>query len=123
MRVQRRFDRYLLGLSLVAILRPARADEMLYRFDGTVHPRDDGWLVGECLPPVCTESFEEGHFVLRFDGATLSAQYYRLIAFSSDPPLPSLWVEWRSTRLGRRTWTPGSMVNFRLTIAPTAFPT
>ena len=95
MRVQRRFDRYLLGLSLVAILRPARADEMLYRFDGTVHPRDDGWLVGECLPPVCTESFEEGHFVLRFDGATLSAQYYRLIAFSSDPPLPSLWVEWR----------------------------
>ncbi len=52
---------------LIAVCGTALADEPLYRYEGNVLPYDPsaGWLNGLCEDP-CSESLEDGHFVLRW---------------------------------------------------------
>ncbi|MGB2986498.1 MAG: hypothetical protein WBE26_11515, partial [Phycisphaerae bacterium] len=72
------------------------ADELLYRYEGDVVPYDEsaGWLDGLCEDP-CSESIENGHFVLRWPEPCDLANYDYSIADPPEQPPPSLWVEWR----------------------------
>ena len=72
------------------------ADDVLYRYEGNVLPYDPsaGWLDGLCDYP-CSESLEQGHFVLRWPEAGELASYHYWIARQSQEPPASLWVEWR----------------------------
>jgi hypothetical protein len=77
---------------------PGVADDLLYRYEGDVVPYDEsaGWLDGRCEDP-CSESVEDGHFVLRWPEAGDLANYTYIISNDlGEPPLPeTLWVEWR----------------------------
>jgi hypothetical protein len=80
---------------LVVVLASAVAgDEALYRYEGEVLPYPDaGWLWGGCEPP-CSESVENGRFVLRWGTVGRLANYTYIISRAQNDP-PSLWVEWR----------------------------
>jgi len=87
----------------ITILFPAlvchvHADETLYRYEGNVVPYDEsaGWdIFNPCEDP-CSESVEDGRFVLRWAHPNDLVNYNFLIAAPGDPPPPStLWVEWR----------------------------
>ena len=81
----------LMGLTLALACQPvtARADELLYSYEGDVFPWEGGWSGSDarCEPP-CYESLEDGHFVLRFIGGGDLVQYSRSIAHSNEVPPP-----------------------------------
>jgi len=76
----------------------AMGDELLYRYEADVVPYDElaGWLNGLCEGP-CSESLQDGHFILTWSGGGDSVNYHLWISVDpiTDPPPPSLWVEWR----------------------------
>jgi len=84
-----------LALALACHISTARADELLYSYDGDAFPWDAGWSGDDtrCEPP-CHESIEDGHFVLRFINGGDLVQYSRIVALPGVTPPPSLWVEW-----------------------------
>ncbi|MCH8243381.1 MAG: hypothetical protein IH897_12355, partial [Planctomycetes bacterium] len=89
--------RVLLIVTCVTVVAAARADDTIYRYEGNVVPYDEsaGWLDGLCEDP-CSESIEDGHFVLRWSIAGDLANYHLWIGRPGDPALPpSPWVEWR----------------------------
>jgi hypothetical protein len=59
-------------------------------------PYDDsaGWLDGLCEEP-CSESLEDGHFVLLWPYANDRVNYHYWVALSPEQAPPTLWVEWR----------------------------
>ena len=72
-------------------------DDILHRYEGDVPPYDEsaGWNnYGPCVYP-CSESLEDGHFVLRWPEAGGTATYNYMISEPPEPSPPSLWVEWR----------------------------
>lgn len=76
----------------------ARADDLIYRYEGDVVPYDEsaGWIIADPCDPPCSESVENGHFVLRWWKHAQLANYQIWIARPEDPPPPpTLWVEWR----------------------------
>jgi hypothetical protein len=81
----------------------AGADEVLYRYEGTVVPYDAsaGWIISNPCDGACVESLEEGHFVLSWPELGDGARYHFWITSPPESGLSSLWVEWRfrSTRL------------------------
>ncbi len=79
-------------------LRASVADDLLYRYEGNVVPYDEsaGWILADPCDTPCTESVEDGHFILRWPWAGNLANYHLWIARRDDPPPPpTLWVEWR----------------------------
>ena len=78
----------------------ALGDEVLYRYEGDMLPYADhenaGWLNGNPCDPPCTDSIEDGRYVLRWPGNDDQVGYALFIATSdTPPPPPTLWVEWR----------------------------
>ncbi len=75
----------------------ARADELLYCYEGDVVPYDEsaGWIVADACDDPCSESVEDGHFVLRWPYAGNLANYHLWITQPPQEPPPTLWVEWR----------------------------
>jgi len=77
----------------------ARADVLIYSYDGNVFPFDDdsaNWRGSEntCAPP-CTETLEDGHLVLTWGGGDQVNYTLDISNDLGEPPLPeSLWVEW-----------------------------
>ncbi len=80
-----------LGVVIVVglIVAPALClgDDVLYRYEGDVLPYDPsaGWMDGLCENP-CSESLENGHFVLRWPYAGDRASYTYIIANEPTPP-------------------------------------
>ncbi len=74
----------------------ARADEVLYRYEGDVLLSElpDDWPGNPC-DEECTAFIEDGHFVLFWAEPGDRAGYLHWINQRPDPPPPSLWVEWR----------------------------
>lgn len=81
-------------LLVLAVGAAAQADGLLYRYEGNVVPLDPsaGWIVGNPCDPPCTESVENGRFVLRWPQGRDAANYDLTLP---APSLPTLWVEWR----------------------------
>lgn len=77
-------------------LTSARADELLYSYNGDVLPYEPsaGWLNGTCENS-CFESIENGHFVLRWPTLRDWPTYFYRVTQPPKTPPPSLWVEWR----------------------------
>jgi len=70
----------------------------LYRYEGDVAPYDKtaGWIIANPCESPCSESLENGHFILRWDEHGDRVNYHLWIARPEDPPPPeTLWVEWR----------------------------
>ncbi len=70
----------------------------IYRYEGNVHPLDEsaGWLLGNACEDPCSESVEDGHFVLRWSRPADSVGYgLRIATPDTTPSAPTLWVEWR----------------------------
>ncbi len=91
------FER-LLGIAiLVWAASASRADETLYRYDGEVSPLDPaaGWAdFNRCEDP-CSESIENGYFVLQWPHVGDLVNYHLWIAESGEQAPHNLWVEWR----------------------------
>ena len=88
------------GLAILLCVTPlcwAVADDLIYRYEGDVVPYDEsaGWEIFNPCDSPCTESVEEGHFVLRWPFAGNFVNYHYWIAQSPEPPPATLWVEWR----------------------------
>ena len=83
----------LTGVSRVA------ADETLYRYEADVSPCDasTGWICGNPCEDPCSESVENGHYVLRWTQPNDIVNYHLSIAPTPGPPPPppTLWIEWR----------------------------
>ena len=65
------------------------ADDVIYRYEGDVLPHDpsEGWLVFDPCDPPCSESLEDGHFVLFWPQAGNLANYtYRIAEPPEEPP-------------------------------------
>ena len=75
----------------------AFADDTLYRYQGDVLPYDEsaGWLIFDPCELPCSESVENGHFVLRWAEHSELSNYSFRIAEPGQSPPPTLWVEWR----------------------------
>jgi len=89
-----------LVISLVMLLVAVgslSADELLYSYEGIVVPYDTsaGWVIYDPCEPECSESIQDGHFVLTWVGGADIANYDLTIAASGEEPPPTLWVEWR----------------------------
>ncbi len=83
-----------LGVFIV-LATAALADEPLYRYEGDVLPYPDGgWHWGGCIDP-CSESIENGRFVLRWGKLGRIINYDRVIGDTPKEIPPSLWIEWR----------------------------
>ncbi len=85
----------LCGLSMLA--STVRADDLLYGYEGDVLPYDEsaGWLKGGSCEASCSESLEDGHFVLTWEDSGEAVGYHLWIAQAPEQPPASLWVEWR----------------------------
>ncbi len=84
-------------LIVATALSPASwGDDLLHRFEGDVPPYDPsvGWLVGNPCENGCSESIENGHFVLRWTRTFVPAGYSFPYAAPPNTP-PTLWVEWQ----------------------------
>ena len=87
--------RVLVAFSFATVALLARADEPLYRYEGDVLPYPDGgWHWGGCEPP-CSESVENGRFILRWGELGRFVNYDRVIASTAEETPSSLWIEWR----------------------------
>ena len=76
----------------------ASADETLYRYEGDVLPYDAsaGWEIFNFCEAPCSESLQDGHFVLQWPEAGDFVNYNLLFGSEPEvPPPPTLWVEWR----------------------------
>ena len=91
-------------ISLVAA--PIWADELLYQYEGDVLPYDDEspwsnryWIVADACEDPCSESLDDGTFVLQWPHAGNAANYHFWIVDPEpeppDDPPDSLWVEWQ----------------------------
>jgi len=80
----------------LAFVCGAWGDDILYRYECDVLPYDPsaGWIIADPCSGVCTESLEDGHFVLRWTQADNFANYDIEIANPTHPPPSTLWVEW-----------------------------
>ena len=91
-------------------LASARADDLLYGYEGDVLPFPDaGWTWGVCELP-CLESLVDGHLQLAWDteGHQINYGYRISTPGSPPPPPPPFWVEWRfrsNHPLGPFSWT------------------
>ena len=77
---------------------PAPADETLYRYEGDIHLLEPstGWVIADPCEAPCTESVQDGHFVLHWPEPGDRANYNLEIGREPEtPPPPTLWVEWR----------------------------
>ncbi len=83
-------------LATLVFVIVAHADDVLYRYEGDVLPYDPsaGWFHGTCENS-CTETIEDGYFILRWPGLGDWPSYGYRIAQPPVLPPPSLWVEWR----------------------------
>jgi hypothetical protein len=85
-------------LLVVGATSGVRADELLYRYEGDVHPcadPDSGWICGGCTG-ACSESVENGKFVLRWECCGgRPAYHYTIAQYPELPPPPPFWLEWR----------------------------
>jgi len=87
--------RLILALVLSVAVESARADDPIFRYEGDVLPyADGGFLWGGCVTP-CSESVEDGRFVLRWGTSGRIANYTRVFAQKPKEVPDSLWVEWR----------------------------
>ena len=90
--------RVLLGLVVLVVVVPsALADDVLYRYEADVLPYDEstGWVIADPCEPPCSESLEDGHFVLHWSEAYNMENYHFSMSQLPGHPLPTLWVEWR----------------------------
>jgi hypothetical protein len=74
------------------------SDEVLFRYEGDVHPcadPDSGWICGGCTDG-CSETVENGKFVLRWECCGgRPAYHYTIAQYPELPPPPPFWIEWR----------------------------
>jgi hypothetical protein len=75
----------------------AKGDGLLYQYEGDVFPYDEsaGWEIYNPCESPCSESLQNGQFVLSWPIAGDLAAYHYWIAEPPEQPPPSLWVEWR----------------------------
>lgn len=75
----------------------SRGDGVIYRYEGDALPYVlfAGWIIADPCDPPCSESVENGQFVLRWPQASNLANYHYWISQPPSAPPPSLWVEWR----------------------------
>ena len=88
-----------IAVAVLSAAGGARADVLLYRWEGDVLPHDKsaGWLIFDACDDPCSESIEDGHFVLDWpENEGDFVQYTLRIAVPPDePPPPPFWVEWQ----------------------------
>ena len=82
------------GVIVVVVLlgvTHAVADEVLYRYEADVAPYDEsaGWLIFNSCEAPCSESLEDGCFVLRWPRADDFANYHLWIARTPEVPICS----------------------------------
>ncbi|MDO8632112.1 MAG: hypothetical protein Q7R41_16635 [Phycisphaerales bacterium] len=82
---------------LMLLIVPARADDLLFRYEGDSLPYNfnPAWGIADPCDPPCSEAIENGHFLLFWPYAGNIANYYYRIARPPNLPPPTLWVEWR----------------------------
>ncbi len=82
---------------LAACVSGVAADETVYRYEGDVSPCDPsaGWICGNPCEDECSDSVEDGHYVLRWFEPNDIVGYGLWIAEPPAPPPPTLWIEWR----------------------------
>jgi len=75
----------------------ARADGLLFSYEGDTFPEDSGFGIADYCSPDCSRSLENGYFVLEWGTMGDVVNYSHQFASSSGPPLPppTLWVEWQ----------------------------
>lgn len=76
----------LLGFLLLAPW--CQGDDTIYHYEGNVHlldPSTDWVLANPCESP-CSESIENGHFVLRWQGVGEFVNYHHFISLPDEPP-------------------------------------
>ncbi len=73
------------------------ADDTLYRYEANVSPCDKsaGWTCGNPCEEPCSDSIENGRYVLRWKRPAERVGYHLWIATPSVSAPSSLWVEWR----------------------------
>ncbi len=89
--------RQLFVLVILLAGQRARADEVLYAYEGDVLPYDEsaGWVVFNPCEEPCSDWIEDGHFVLHWSEPADLVNYDLSIVQSPQEPPPTLWVEWR----------------------------
>jgi len=90
--VRRRTRR--LGILLATLGAGAQGDQPLYRYEGDVLPSLAGWAVFDACEGYCTESVENGAFLLRWGQLGNLTNYTYIVSRAQNDP-ESLWVEWR----------------------------
>ena len=83
--------------AVLALGLTAAADEVLYSYEGDVPPHDPsaGWVIAKSCTYPCSESVEDGHYVLHWVEANDQVNYDYSISEPPEGLPPSLWVEWR----------------------------
>ena len=98
-----RKNRFIFATTLLALATTSSphalivADELLYSYDGTVHPLSEvtGWIIGNPCEPPCQDSIENGAFTVRWGTGNDFLNYTLFIAFRpAPPPPPPFWIEW-----------------------------
>jgi len=76
-----------IAIVLGSLFTPAIADEVLQRYEGDVLPyQAPGWIIADPCEPPCSESLEDGHFVLFWSEPNDLANYSYRIAAPPDAP-------------------------------------
>jgi len=79
-----------MGAFVLTLSATGFPDDVLLRYEADVLPYDEtaGWLVAHACETPCTESVEDGHFVLRWAQPNDIANYHRWISEAPDEPPP-----------------------------------
>lgn len=85
-----------LVVALVFSARAIFADGLVYRYEGEVLPTDPaaGWSDADPCINECTQSVQDGLFILSWDGGVQRINYVHNIVEAPTPPPETLWVEW-----------------------------
>ena len=89
--------RQLIVLVILLAGQRARADDVLYAYEGDVLPYDEsaGWVVFDPCEDPCSDWNEDGHFVLHWSEPGDLVNYHFWVVQSPDGLPPTFWVEWR----------------------------
>lgn len=81
----------------VAFCSMGRGDVIDFRYEGDAIPYQatPPWMVDNPCDPPCSESIENGRFVLGWPFAGNQATYTIFLTEFNAPPPPTFWIEWR----------------------------
>ena len=86
-----------MAVALLSAVSAARADELIFGFDGDILPGDPGsdWIIANACAMGCSRRLENGHFLLERGVIGDLVKYSHTIASPGEPPPSTLWVERR----------------------------